>query len=77
MIFVLKILKRRKLKMINETLERIRVYEINLYRGKPVRDVSADLQVGHRFNQGWFAEQRPITKGLDLTQEEADWFANC
>ena len=56
-----------------------RVYflvETGLYSGEAVRDVSADLQVGYGLDRGWFAERKLVTKGLDLTMKEADWFVN-
>lgn len=57
---------------------KVRVYETDLYSGqKKVRDASADSEIGYELNQGWFAEQKPATKGLGLTQEEVDWFVNC
>lgn len=53
-----------------------RAYETGLYSKGPVRDVSADPQVGYGLDRGWFAERKPVTKDLSLTIEEADWFVN-
>ena len=54
---------------------RVRVYETDLYSGlQTVRDLAADSEVGFELNQGWFAEQKPITKGLGLTQDKAKWY---
>ncbi|MDO8510790.1 MAG: hypothetical protein Q7S55_01350 [Nanoarchaeota archaeon] len=46
----------------------LRVYETGLYNATH-RDVSAALQAGHRL-----AEQRQITRDLDLTLAESYWF---
>lgn len=59
---------------------RIRVFETDMYSGVPASTrpgyaIAADFNVD--LNQGWFAERKRVTRGLGLTQEEADWFVNC